>query len=187
MNVISYFSTFTQKQKMRFTAIILFLNFCFLGQAQNMNDQYLNDYLVKWGHSKTYMISLIKAMPEDKMTYKPTESAQSFRDLTIHIVSNMVWLSTDYLEGGGFETEYKNKDLTKAELIQVVEKAFDYSYTAVKNYNRDKLVEEQSFFAGPMTGHQILRLMNDHCTHHKGQLTLYLKMNEIAVPRYVGW
>ena len=155
--------------------------------AQQTDSQYVEDYLERWGNSQEYLLNVIRAMPADKIEYRPSEDSKTFREIAIHIVSNMVWLSTDYFEGGGFDNEYKDIELTKDELIDVLTKAFTYSMESVKEYDRSKLNEEQAFFAGPMTGHQLLRLMNDHCSHHRGQLTVYLGMNDIAVPRYVGW
>jgi len=167
------------------SVILLLMVGCINGQ--DIDNQYVEDYLERWQNSQKYLLDIVRAMPEDKIAYKPTEDSKSFREIAIHIVSNMVWLGTDYFEGGGFENEYKNIDLTKEELIDVLEKAFAYSEEAVRTYDVEKLSEEQSFFAGPMTGHQLLRLMNDHCSHHRGQLTMHLRMNNIAVPRYVGW
>lgn len=173
--------------KMKSICVLLLLTISSVSFGQQVDKQYIEDYLTKWKNSKEYMVTLVESMPDEKMNYQPNENAKTFRDLTVHIISNMVWLSTDYLGAEGFENEFKNRDLTKAELLEVLNNAFDYSYKAIESYPIEKLTEEQSFFAGPMTGYQILRLMNDHCTHHKGQLTLHLKMNDIAVPRYVGW
>jgi len=149
--------------------------------------KYIEDYLTKWDNTEKYLLDIIQAMPADKMDYKPTESAKSFRDISTHIVSNMVWLSTDYLGSDGFQTDYKNKDISKEELIDLVKKACAYARSAIENYPVDSLYETKEFFSGPMNTMQILRLMNDHLTHHRGQLAIYLKMNEISVPRYVGW
>ncbi len=172
---------------MKLSLIAILLAFASFSFAQEPDNQYIEDYLIKWKNSKEYMLTLVKSMPEDKLSFKPNENAKTFTELTVHIISNMVWLSTDYLGGEGFKNEYKNRDLSKDELLEVLSNAFDYSYQTVEKCSMETLTEEQKFFAGPMTGYQILRLMNDHCTHHKGQLTLHLKMHDIAVPRYVGW
>jgi uncharacterized damage-inducible protein DinB len=34
---------------------------------------------------------------------------------------------------------------------------------------------------------QILNLLNDHQTHHRAQLIVYLRINGIKPPDYVGW
>jgi uncharacterized damage-inducible protein DinB len=44
-----------------------------------------------------------------------------------------------------------------------------------------------AFFAGPKTKLQILNLMQDHVTHRRGQLIVYLNLNDIQPPKYTGW
>lgn len=190
LNILDYRKlevTFEQTINMRYLLLFLFILGVSQSYGQAENEQYIKDYIVKLENSKDHLISVINAMPADKMDYKPVEDGQTFRALTIHIVSNIAWLSTDYFEGEGFESDYKTRDLSKEELVELVEYAFDFSISTIQAYDVEKLDEEQKFFAGPMTGYQLLRLINDHCSHHRGQLTLYLKLNDIAVPRYVGW
>lgn len=151
------------------------------------DDQLKADFLTKWTNSKQYLIDLINMMPAEKIDYKPTETSKTFAETVIHMVSNMVWLSTDYFDGGGFDSGYKTRTFTKETLLDLVSQAFDYSHAAVKNYDVKDYYLAHEFFAGPMNNVQILRLMNDHMSHHKGQLTVYLKMNDLAVPRYIGW
>lgn len=171
---------------MKYLSFFLLLTVSFSVKAQG-DTQYIQDYLTKWANSEKYLLDVINAMPDDKMDYIPTESAKSFRDISTHIVSNMLWLSTDYLGASGFESEYKNRDISKEELVQLVKSACAYARTAIEEYPVSDLYETKEFFTGPMNTMQILRLMNDHMTHHRGQLALYLRMNDIAVPRYVGW
>lgn len=171
---------------MKYLYIYLFCSLSLLINAQD-NNQYIEDYLTKWDNTEKYLLDVVKAMPEDKMDYKPTETSKSFRDISTHIVSNMVWLSTDYLGASGFESDYKNRDINKEELIQLITSSCNYAREALKKYPQDSLYKTHDFFSGPMNTIQIMRLMNDHLTHHRGQLALYLRMNDIAVPRYVGW
>jgi len=157
------------------------------GDTLSQDEQLKRDFLAKWSNSEQYLKDLISNMPADKMDYRPIETSKSFSETVVHMVGNMVWLSTDYFEGGGFDSGYKTKTFTKETLLDLVEKAFGYSYSAVENYDVKGYYVVRDFFAGPMNNVQILRLMNDHMSHHKGQLTVYLKMNGQAVPRYIGW
>ncbi|MDT8346268.1 MAG: DinB family protein, partial [Flavobacteriaceae bacterium] len=50
-----------------------------------------------------------------------------------------------------------------------------------------ELSEKVNFFAGEKTKIQILNLLHDHVTHHRGQLVVYLNLKEIKPPRYTGW
>ncbi len=38
-----------------------------------------------------------------------------------------------------------------------------------------------------MTERQIINLMNDHLTHHRAQAIVYLRLNGVMPPKYVGW
>ena len=57
----------------------------------------------------------------------------------------------------------------------------------IKNTPDKELKETLDFFAGPKSKLQILSLLQDHVTHHRGQLIVYLNLNEIEPPRYSGW
>ncbi|WP_374662973.1 DinB family protein [Parasegetibacter sp. NRK P23] len=34
---------------------------------------------------------------------------------------------------------------------------------------------------------QIINLLSDHQTHHRGQLLVYLRLCGLTPPKYVGW
>ena len=171
---------------MRYILLFSFLSISFLVQAQN-ETKYIEDYLTKWKNSEQYLVDIINKIPEDKINFKPADEGKSFHDICLHMVSNMVWLSTDYLNGGEFKSEYKNRDLTKEQLIDIVQKAFAFSTNAIEKFPIEELYKEKDFFSGPMNTMQILRLMNDHLSHHRGQLTVHLRINNLPIPRYVGW
>lgn len=41
--------------------------------------------------------------------------------------------------------------------------------------------------AGRMSKLQFINLLNDHQTHHRGQMMVYLRLNGIQPPEYMGW
>lgn len=144
-------------------------------------------FLEKWENSKNYLLKIAEAMPESTYDYKPTEREMSFKEQLLHIKGNMEWLSTSYFT----ETEYKkNKNdssKSKAETITELETAFDYVIQIIKKTPDENLKETVEFFAGPKSKLQILNLLQDHVTHHRGQLIVYLNLNEIKPPQYTGW
>jgi uncharacterized damage-inducible protein DinB len=89
------------------------------------------------------------------------------------------------------EKEYKKikdeKKYSKAETIALVQKSFDSVYEIIKKSDPELLNSKVAFFAGPKTKLQILNLLQDHVTHHRGQLLVYLNLNHIQPPKYVGW
>ena len=144
-------------------------------------------FLEKWNNSKEYLIAMAQAMPEEKYNFKPTEGQMDFKTQLIHIEGNMKWLGSTYFE---LETVGESKDLkklSKDELIIALSSRFDDVYNAVKAIDENRYKEEVEFFAGPKSRLQILNLLQDHVTHHRGQLVVYLNLCEIDLPRYSGW
>ena len=152
--------------------------------AQN---ETIDVFLEKWQYSKTYLLDIAKAMPEDKYNYKPTEREMSFGEQLLHIKGNMDWLSTSYFTDEKYDKKKDDTKYSKEEIISMLEKSFDNVFENIKNSKPESLKEKVEFFAGPKTKLQILNLLQDHVTHHRGQLIVYLNLNEIVPPKYVGW
>jgi len=169
---------------MRFLIAILLFGFC---QAATAQDAFLEEYLKKWKNGAQYTIELAEAMPADKYDYRPTPEVRSFREQVVHIMNNMVWLSSSYLSKVSFKGDLKHKDLSKEEILMLLRQASKFAENAVRNLDAKDLEVKVDFFAGPMTKRQILMLMNDHMTHHRGQIIVYARINDIKPPRYRGW
>ena len=144
-------------------------------------------FLEKWENSKSYLIAIAEAMPEDKYDFKPTERQMSFKEQLIHIKGNMKWLSITYFTNDNFEKGKKEIFSSKKEVILELKSSFDKVLEIIKNTPDKELKETLDFFAGPKSKLQILSLLQDHVTHHRGQLIVYLNLNEIEPPRYSGW
>lgn len=152
----------------------------------NAQDTPITAFLEKWENSKNYLVEMAELMPEDAYDYKPTERQKTFREQLIHIKQNMDWLSTTY-----FSVEKKKTKegtlTTKADIIAALKASFTQTATMVKTAKESDLKDIVEFFAGPKTKLQILNLLQDHVTHHRGQLIVYLNLNNIEPPRYRGW
>lgn len=166
---------------------ILLLLATALSATATAQSGYLAEFQQKWQNAANYTIEVAEAMPEDRFGFEPTEAEMTFAEQLMHIMSNMTWLSRDYLGGGGFDHDLKRKDWTKTEAIALLRQAFDHAGKAAAALSPEQLEEKVEFFAGPMTKRQILTLMNDHLTHHRGQLVVYLRLSGVKPPDYRGW
>ncbi|EDP97057.1 DinB family protein [Kordia algicida OT-1] len=164
--------------------LLLFLVASLFAKAQ---DTPISAFLEKWENSKNYLVEIAEAMPEDKYNYKPTERQKTFRDQLLHIKGNMDWLSTTYFSKEKKKDAEKPSYTTKAEVIAAIKEAFDNTSTIIKKASPEELKEIVEFFAGPKTKLQILNLLQDHVTHHRGQLIVYLNLNDVKPPKYRGW
>lgn len=168
----------------------LFFIFCLLttlsyAQQENPKDAFLE----KWQNSRDYLLEIAEIMPEEKYSYKPTERQMAFGDQLLHIRGNMLWLGTTYFTDQDFDRKAltANPPQGKEAIIKALKESFDSVYAFTKAFPEDKLAKSVSFFAGPKSRYQILNLLQDHVTHHRGQLIVYLNMNDLTPPDFVGW
>lgn len=148
---------------------------------------YIQDFKKKWKNAADYTIELAESMPEEFYDFKPTADQQTFKEQLLHMVTNMNWLSSAYLGGEKIDSDLKSTDYSKEEIILILKNGYDLALQAVNNFKSESLEENVDFFAGEMNKRQILTLMNDHSTHHRGQLIVYLRLKGIKPPRYRGW
>lgn len=151
-------------------------------------DVTIDAFLEKWANSKTYLLEIAEAMPENNYDFKPTEREMDFRSQLIHIRGNMLWLGNTYF----LDQDNKKESLdlgskSKTEIMETLFASFDAISEMVKLIKSEDLAEKVDFFAGQKNKLQILNLMQDHVTHHRGQLVVYLNLNNIEPPKYVGW
>ncbi len=148
-----------------------------------------NAFLEKWQNSRDYLIAIAEAMPEDHYNYKPTLRQMEFGAQLLHIRGNMLWLGNTYFTAIPFDRSSLTKDIPegKANIIKALQDSFDAVYQFVEAAEEATLTTTVDFFAGPKSKLQILNLLHDHVTHHRGQLVVYLNLNDIEPPGYSGW
>ncbi|AGC76734.1 putative damage-inducible protein DinB [Nonlabens dokdonensis] len=145
-------------------------------------------FLEKWNNSRDYILEVAEAMPEEYYDYKPTPKQMSFKEQLIHIQGNIMWLDRSYFSQEQVTGEPKDYNLLdKAALIQSLKNTFDDAYRSIDQTQESDLKETVKFFAGPKSKLQIMNLMQDHVSHHRGQLLVYLNLKGITPPGYSGW
>lgn len=165
------------KKILYFTLLLCFFN---VSAQENVKAAFLK----KWENSKKYLIEMIEAMPEESFDFKPTERQKTFMEQLAHIKGNMDWLSNSYFDGPKMEVSSAK---TKKEIIAELTASFNNIYEVIAIYDSSKYDEKVDFFAGEKSKLQILNLLQDHVTHHRGQIIVYLNLNNIKPPRFVGW
>lgn len=174
--------------KITFKYLLTLLLFSYTVAAQKTDSLFLSAAVTKMQHAKEYTIKVANLMPEENYVFKPVPDEMSFGEQLMHISSNMGWLCTSYL--GGSENPVSKtaiKVLKKEYLVSQLNKTYDYAINILQHFEPGHLADTVSFFAGPMNKLQIINLLNDHQTHHRAQLLVYLRLNGIKPPQYVGW
>lgn len=83
------------------------------------------------------------------------------------------------------DTELKVDKKSKEEMIATIDKTFDETIVFIKRFEINKLDDALDYFGLNRTKRQVLLLLADHITHHRGQMLVYMRLNGIKPPRYV--
>ena len=170
-----------------FIAVSFFFTFSSL-IAQSVDTVFLNANITKLKNAKEYTLQVSDLMPEEKYNYKPSKEEMEFGKQLLHISENLCWLSSSYLTSNKNPlTAADGKITSKKDIVTVVKKGYDFAIDALQNFDPKTLTDTVKFFSGPMNKLQIINLIQDHQTHHRGQLLVYLRLNGIKPPDYVGW
>ncbi len=169
---------------MKILSFILFS--LFISQAHSQ-DQTIPAFLEKWENSKAYLLEVAESMPLEKYDYKPTSREMTFVEQLNHIQQNMEWLGSTYFHFKKPDDSTEERNDIKSQTILELSNAFDLVGQAIKNLSPEDLKTKVDFFAGEKTKFQMLNLLQDHVTHHRGQLIVYLNLNNIEPPKYTGW
>lgn len=156
--------------------------------GQSNEDLFLQAARKRLKSSKEYTLKVAALMPEGNYSFKPTDGEMSFGQQLLHLAQNLGWLSSSYLvEENNPVNKTDMKLQQKDSIVAVVTKSYDYAIRAMDQLDADRLKDTVPFFAGPMNKLQIINLINDHQTHHRGQILVYLRLKDISPPDYVGW
>jgi uncharacterized damage-inducible protein DinB len=157
-------------------------------KAQSTDILFMEAAKKKLLNAKAYTLKVAELMPAEFYQFRPSEQEMHFAEQLLHLSANLGWLSSAYLTGG--QNPVQKSDMTtflKDSVIRVLNSTYDYALHALEYLPTNQLKEPVTFFAGPMNKLQIINLINDHQTHHRGQLLVYLRLKNIKPPDYVGW
>lgn len=147
----------------------------------------MEEFVAKWDNSKQFTLEVVDKMPDNLLDYKPDAGAMSFKEQVTHLSAAIVMISSNFLKGGdpGFAADAK--PATKAELKAFVEKCYDYGRKTISSLSEADRAEKVDIFGSQATRRQVIALIDDHCTHHRGAAVSYIRSNGIEPPRYRGW
>ena len=175
------------KQFSILTSLLLVLfTTTFVAQENN----FINEYLERLETSKNYLILVAEMMPEDTYAYKATPESMSFAENLMHIGWAMDWHSQSLMGGRAArdwntDTELKVDEKSKKEMIATIKNTFKNTTEFILNFDVNRLNERLTYFGADRTKRQILLLLADHITHHRGQMLVSMRLNGVKPPRYV--
>jgi uncharacterized damage-inducible protein DinB len=177
--------------------LIAILTICCLlftnrSSAQAFTNDELKDQMVKdWERAKAYTIEYMNTMPADKYNYrfKEVDSLRSFAQQLLHLAAANVFLmatatDTPPLPWTSFTLEKRTTALNKDSVVYYVNASYDYAMNAVKKSDPAKWKETKKLFGQfEVTRFALMHATFEHQSHHRGQTTIYIRLNDITPPQ----
>lgn len=146
-------------------------------------------------HESVATRKMLERLPADKLGWKPHEKSMSLGQLAGHIVEMIGWTTPTITQSElDFATfDYKPKVYAEAaELVADLDQNITESVEILNSASNETLGEnwtmrngEQVFFTMPRAV-VIRSFALNHIVHHRGQLSVYMRLLDIPVPPVYG-
>ncbi len=141
-----------------------------------------------WETAKAYTLEVAELMPEEHYTFKPVQEIDSFAGHLVHIVSTMYFFGSKVKGVKPPAERPKAEGKSKAEVIAMLKKAFAYATEAINGLTDEEAHKKVHLFGDVhLLKANVIRLMNNHMTHHRGGLVIYLRLKGKKPPQFRGF
>ncbi len=139
---------------------------------------------------------LLALVPDAKLDWKPHEKSMTLGALASHVAENPAWISTmledelDFAKGMGDYKPFAARD--NRELLEGFEKYLLAGLDAIRGRPDALLEQTWTMRNGPKVlmqapRHEAIRSVGiHHWIHHRGQLTVYLRLLGVPLPQTYG-
>ena len=171
---------------------LMLLLFVFVGfvklNAQGISADTIKAQLVKdWERAKAYTNAYLAAMPADKYGAKAVDSIpRTFAGQMLHLTAGTIGLVGNGTGAQrifpGFDMEHSPGAQSKDSVAFYVNAGYDFAINSIKNMDASKLGEHVK--RGPFDETKYAWIMKafEHQTHHRGQATIYIRLQGIRPP-----
>ena len=140
----------------------------------------------------------LERVPEGRDDWKPHEKSMPLGRLAMMIAGMPAWLSMivekdefDLNPPGGGSSSFARELKTNKELLDSLDTGIEGARAALSSTTEEHLLEPwRLLVSGTVVAekprHVMLRDSINHLSHHRGQLTVYLRLNDVAVPALYG-
>ena len=150
--------------------------------------------LAEYDHEMGTTRKLLERLPDDRLSWKPHDKSMSLGVLATHLAHIPHWAGTILNEPFFDLTDAPTKvepKLSRAEILSL----FDQSAKPTRAWLDRTDGEYTSMWALKRNGQEMFSIPRiaafrsfvlNHSIHHRGQLSVYLRLNDIALPPIYG-
>ena len=137
-----------------------------------------------WESTRTLVLGIVEAFPEDKYDFKPTPAQRTFRENVIHLIGENYGffsrVSGDKLGDNARFNTLKSRD----EIVKALRESYDYGAKVWAGLTEEKALEMVEGRGGQKVQRwsAILGVIQDN-TNHYGNLVVYVRLNGLVPPR----
>jgi uncharacterized damage-inducible protein DinB len=149
--------------------------------------------LPEFDHEMTTTRKTLERIPDAKLGWKPHERSMSLGQLASHIAEMPSWgtagLKMDSLDMSGYQPW---QGASREEILAVFDKNVADARAAIAGADDATYMSNWSLTAGGKTVMSMPKIVVvrsfvlNHVIHHRGQFSVYLRLNDIAVPSIYG-
>ncbi len=149
------------------------------------------DLLLPFSDLESKVMSLARAVPEQKYAWRPAPEVRSFGEVMLHIANGNQLLLNIATEDPTPEAlqkqiadNQKNEKLpaTKEQVLQILTGSFATARKAIEAARAGALTRDVKFFNRTTTERAVLIYLETHAAEHTGQAIAYARMNGIVPP-----
>jgi uncharacterized damage-inducible protein DinB len=155
-------------------------------KAQSLED--IKMQMVKdWERAKAYTVEYLNTMPADKYSFKAVDSIRSFAQQMLHLSQTNCFLmsiASDQQPPSFMQSDLEHSPTaqSKDSVMYYITTSYDYCIDAVKNIDVNKWFEKKKVFSFEETRFALMNKTFEHQTHHRGQATIYIRLQGIRPP-----
>jgi uncharacterized damage-inducible protein DinB len=154
--------------------------------------------LPEFDHEMANTRKCLERIPEDRLDWRPHEKSFDFRSMAMHLANLPKW-TVMTMQETAFDMEPAGGEPVKEEPIESVEDAvamFDANVAAARAAIAEASDEDlMASWSLLKTGEEVLTMpriavlrsfIMNHAIHHRAQLGVYLRLNDVPVPALYG-
>lgn len=150
------------------------------------NDSLKAQLVKDWQRAKDYTKLYLDKMPADKYGYRPVDSIRSFAEQMLHLAQGNVGLMSNGIGKPplfvGRNLEKSKSAATKDSVVYFVMASYDYCIQGLQNMDASTMDEHLKRGPFDITKRAWIMKAFEHQTHHRGQCTIYIRLQGIVPP-----
>jgi uncharacterized damage-inducible protein DinB len=147
------------------------------------------DYVGLTGQVEKEAVTLLLAMPQAKMTWRPAKGVRSVSEVYLHIAGGIYFLMSKIGHEMPADVAAKMKAKTwesqttnPAEIKTILTTAFAFLRKSTLDSSDADLEKRVNFFGTDMSQRQVFMAAQGHCWEHVGQAIAYARVNGVVPP-----